>query len=320
MRHLFELERVRQLVNSGDPLVDGRCVGTVNAAGKSFELYTLVIGTQNPQVPVFGVFGGVHGLERVGTHVALSWLESLFARLRWDSALRQQLTQARIIAMPLVNPGGMYLKRRSNPQGVDLMRNAPVDAVNPTFMVGGHRFGSFLPWYRGVAGDGLQVESQALCDFFSKETLHARAIITLDCHSGFGSRDRLWYPYARQVGGFPREKEALAISNLLREVHPHHVYVVEPQAQQYTTNGDLWDYLFDGHLAASGGAVPFVPWTLEMGSWAWVRKNPRQALTLLGPFNPMISHRYRRTMRRHLRLFDVLWSAVNNPNAWSDVA
>ena len=33
----------------------------------------------------------------------------------------------------------------------------------------------------------------------------------------------------------------------------------------------------------------FLPFTLEMGSWLWVRKNPRQMLDYFGYFNPVIT-------------------------------
>ena len=54
----------------------------------------------------------------------------------------------------------------------------------------------------------------------------------------------------------------------------------------------------------------FLPWTLEMGSWAWVRKNPLQVFQALGFFNPIKPHRYARTMRRHARLVEFLWSVL----------
>ena len=89
---------------------------------------------------------------------------------------------------------------------------------------------------------------------------------------------------------------------------------MEPQAQAYTIRGDLWDHLYDSYGEAHGDGV-FVPLTLEMGSWLWVRKNPVQALSALGPFNPVVPHRLRRTLRRHLLLFDFLYRAVASPRS-----
>ena len=75
-----------------------------------------------------GYFGGVHGLERIGAGVVIAYLQSLVMRLQWDSALHKQLESVCLVFMPIVNAGGMALGTRANPDGVDLMRNAPVDA------------------------------------------------------------------------------------------------------------------------------------------------------------------------------------------------
>ena len=56
--------------------------------------------------------------------------------------------------------------------------------------------------------------------------------------------------------------------------------------------------------------------TLEMGSWLWVRKNPKQMLDFFGYFNPMITHRHHRVLRQHLPLFDFLLAAADNWQNW----
>ena len=61
----------------------------------------------------------------------------------------------------------------------------------------------------------------------------------------------------------------------------------------------------------------FIPWTLEMGSWIWVRKNPLQIFKAEGFFNPVKAHRYDRTMRRHMRLIDFMFRAVRNYQSWT---
>jgi hypothetical protein len=71
-------------------------------------------------------------------------------------------------------------------------------------------------------------------------------------------------------------------------------------------------------LARSSVAQPFLPLTLELGSWAWVRKNPRQLTAARGWFDPIVPHRVRRTLRRHLPLFDLLQRASAAPHAWSE--
>jgi hypothetical protein len=84
------------------------------------------------------------------------------------------------------------------------------------------------------------------------------------------------------------------------------------------TNGDLWDYLYDEHRKNHPERV-FIPWTIEMGSWQWVKKNPRQIFSMLGAFNPTLPHRRARTLRRHLTLFDFLHRVVVSSKAWASL-
>ena len=157
-----------------------------------------------PPCPPLGLFGGVHGLERIGSQVVIHVLESLVKRLSWDAVLQSQLERIRIVAMPVINPGGLLLRRRANPAGVDLMRNAPVNAVQqPTPLVGGHRIGNWLPWYRGKAKPWTGIPGvDRLCP-----GAHVRITTRhrTRCALRFGSVDRLWYPFARSVGNYPRE-------------------------------------------------------------------------------------------------------------------
>ena len=283
-------------------------------SSKRFPLLAFSFGPEDPTLPVLGLVGGVHGLERVGTHVVLTYLESLVQRLSWDEELRRRFERVRLVALPLLNPAGMAHLRRSNLNGVDLMRNAPIDA-DPGFVpiAGGHRLGKYLPWYRGEAGRPMETEAQTLCDWVRAEIFPSRSALTIDFHSGFGLVDRLWHPYAKSKKPFPSIREASRIAEIFRRTYPHHVYRVEAQSIAYTTHGDLWDYLYDEHGQKNG---LFLPWTLEMGSWQWIRKNPRQILSALGAFNPVLPHRYGRIMRRHVLMIDFFLGMAANPQAW----
>jgi hypothetical protein len=224
----------------------------------------------------------------------------------------------RVVFVPLVNPWGVLMGKRSNPRGVDLMRNAPVHPDGRgTFLVGGQRWSPRLPWFRGDSRT-MEVESRALCDFMEREVLTGSPAIAVDVHSGFGLVDRVWFPYARTRRPFPSLPEVLALKCLLDQTLPHHVYRVEPQSQAYTVDGDLWDHLYDRHQARGSGGV-FVPLTLEMGSWLWVKKNPLQLFDPLGGFHPMKPHRLRRTLRRHFPLFDFLRRATAGARAWAEL-
>lgn len=271
--------------------------------GHEYSVRSFVLGSEDPSAPVFGLVGGVHGLEIIGSDVVLAFMQGLAGRLVWDELLHHQLKKSRWVFVPLLNPVGMAMGRRSNGQGIDLMRNAPVDALDKaSFLVGGQRYGSWLPWYRGKLGEPMQPEIQAVVEWAQKEILPSKHAVVVDVHSGFGLKDRIWHPYAKTAKPFPFYGQIEQMRTRMDASLPNHVYVFEPQADVYITHGDLWDYLVD--MTPAGNT--FLPMTLEMGSWAWVRKNPLQLLSFVGPFNPMKPHRKRRILRRHLPFFEFL--------------
>lgn len=318
-RGLDELEAIERLVDIGGAHLQARTACRVALDGHDFPVPLITLGNPDPAAPALAVVAGVHGLERIGVSLAVDWLRSVVVRLRWDAALQRQLETLRLVFMPLVNPGGLWRGTRSNPQGVDLMRNAPVESaerVPP--LLGGHRIAPWLPWYRGRAGAPMAPEAQALCAAMQAELGARPFALAIDCHSGFGLEDRVWFPHAHTRRPPAHLADLLALADLLDETLPQHRYVVEPQSRQYLAHGDLWDWLYA--QACARGAGVLLPLTLELGSWLWVKKNPRQVLSLDGLFNPLIAHRESRVMRRHALLFDFLLRAAAAHAAWRPAA
>jgi hypothetical protein len=246
-------------------------------------------------------------------------LESLFAQAEWDKDLQKRFESCRLVSIPLINPAGMYFGQRSNLNGIDLMRNAPVEAEGETpFLLGGHRYSPQLPWYRGPEEKKeMELEASVLVDYVKDQCFGAPAALTLDIHSGFGAKDRLWFPYAKTTAAFPSLNEVNRLKQMLDQSYPNHIYSVEPQSLSYTTHGDLWDYIYDQHrIVNASNSNVFIPWTLEIGSWLWIRKNPVQLFSALGPFNPVKIHRHRRTMRRHLPLLDFFLRTTKHYSTW----
>ena len=312
---LPELDALRRIVELGAAHVQCRTACEVPWADGSYPVYVVTLGNPDPAVPAIGYFGGVHGLERIGAEVVLAYLQSLAMRLQWDSTLHRQLETLRMVFMPIVNPGGMALGTRANPQGVDLMRNAPVDAdAAVPFLVGGQRLSSRLPWYRGPLGTPMAPENAAVCAVVQEELLSHPFSLALDCHSGFGLRDRLWFPYAHTRTPMAHLAEVHALKQIFDQAHSQHRYVVEPQSRQYLAHGDLWDHLYA--QACADTARIFLPLTLEMGSWLWVKKNPRQLFSRHGIFNPLIEHRQQRVLRQHQLLLDFLSRAASGHARW----
>ncbi len=278
-------------------------------------IYALTLGNSARDIPCITYVAGIHGLERIGTQVVIAFLEGLLERLKWDRVLAEILLRVRINILPLVNPVGMLNETRANGLGVDLMRNAPVDSHEKTiWLAGGHRISSRLPWYRGKVGEPMQPEAKVLCDFITHEVLPAPFSLVLDCHSGFGFRNQIWFPYARsRLEPIEHLKEVYYLRKLFQQTYPHQDYLFEPQSQHYLTHGDLWDFLYARSLES--GNV-FLPLTLEMGSWRWIRKNPLQLRQLLGLYHPIKPHRLNRVLRSHLILMEFLLHATLSYENW----
>lgn len=308
-----EQAEIERLAASGGLQV--RVAGRTAGPGQSLPVYALALGSSRPDVPAVGYFGGVHGLERIGTLVVLAYLRHLLARLEWDELLHRQLESLRLVFMPLVNPAGMRRGTRANPNGVDLMRNAPLEATEgAAFLVGGQRLSRHLPWYRGRRDDPMEPEGAALCGIVEEELLSRRFSLAVDCHSGFGLADRIWFPYAHTRRPLPHLAEIHALKTVFDCSHAQHRYVFEPQSRQFRAHGDLWDYLYE-----RANTLPdrtFLPLTLEMGSWRWIAKSPWQALCRQGLFNPLCEHRRERILRRHLAWFDFLARACSCHRRW----
>ncbi len=310
---LIDLERTLESVGKHGRV---KILGNVHHRELSFPLYAISFGTGRSRGTHVRSLRWSPRSGRIGSRRSLS-LHTVNQLLNWDKTFHSLLKKTRLVFMPIVNPGGMYLRRRSNPNGVDLMRNAPVraDRISPWVLYAGHRISRHLPWYRGPAGAPMEIEAQAVCDFVQAEILQSKVAITLDVHSGYGTVDRVWFPYAKSKKPFPQTAEVFALKNLLDQTYPNHIYCVEPQSREYMTHGDLWDYLYDEHRKNHDGI--FIPLSLELGSWLWVKKNLRQVFNPLGAFNPLIPHRLQRTLRRHLIFFEFLHRVVLAPEAWA---
>ena len=314
-KSLQELGALLELEKSSNGLISIERLLILHHDGESYPVYGIVIGPKEGDIPTFGIYGGVHGLERIGSQITISYLQSIVAQMEWDKDLKEFFDTSRIVSIPMINPGGVAKLTRSNLRGVDLMRNAPVDAINPIPFFSGHRFSSWLPYFRGKAGEAMELENQTLEAFIYKYHFSSSFSVALDIHSGFGFRDQIWYPYAKSTENFPQVKEVLNMLKLFEETLPHHVYKIEPQSKNYVVNGDVWDYFFDKHFEAEDrGNRVFLPLTLELGSWTWIKKNPFQIFGKTGLFNPIKKHRFGRTMRRHILLLDFFRRVVKNYN------
>ncbi len=307
---------LESLIESFGPRARSRVVAEVSHAGKTYPLHSVVLGSADPAAPALAFVGGAHGLEKIGSEVVLAYMHTLLELMRWDQGFQDRLKVSRIVFIPLLNPVGIVHRTRSNGNGIDLMRNSPMNGEEPGGpMFRGHRISSRLPWYRGVEGAEMEIEIKALNQVLEAELLSSKIALAVDVHSGYGARDRFWFPYAHSRRPFPYLAEAYALKGLLDQTYPHHFYAYEPMSRQYTIHGCPWDFSFANNQARADHGF-YIPFCLEMGSWAWLKKNPMQVFSKYGGFHPMQPHRRSRILRRHLNLFDFLHRAVLSPKAW----
>ena len=310
-----ELLQLEQLISAHSEQLHTCCETRLQYENLEFPLYSLSLGSRAPNAPTLLFTAGIHGIERIGSQVLIAWLQSLLERLQWDCGLQQQLQQLQLVIMPIMNPVGMYLNQRANGNGVDLNRNAPIDAEGPVPLLGGgHRLGPFLPWYRGRKRGQMEAENSALERVIRRQIFNRPFAAVLDLHSGLGMQDRVWFPHAYRKKAIGNIAEYVALKMLWERSYPNHTYLFEPQSIHYLSHGDLWDYFYYQSRAQS--QPHFLPLTLEMGSWMWVKKSPRQLFNMAGLFNPQTQHRHTRVLRRHIVLLDFMLAATLNHRHW----
>ena len=317
LRNFPELEALFECTQLATGLGRVREEAIVKHGDHDFPILSLEFGSTAPDAATLIFVGGIHGLEKVGTEVVISYLKSFIRLLKWDESTQSIMDRCRIVFYPIANPVGMFRNTRSNGHGVDIMRNSDIDANDVKYpLIGGHRISPIIPWYRGQKGSS-EVETNTLRNVMNRYLQTSKLLLSLDVHSGFGLVDRLWFPYASSEDEFPETHRLLMLKKNLDATYPNHVYVMEPQSRHYTTHGDLWDELHMNHQTER--LSTFIPLCLEMGSWAWVKKNPKQLLSGLGLFNPILPHRLAGTQRRHLPLFDFLLRSIYSHKIWSEM-
>lgn len=309
LRHV-DLPEATQLTELlAHPLVQSRVLATIDG----LPLYELQLGPTEAHCPTLMLTAGVHGNEVIGSQILLAWLSHLMAQSPWDNHQAHLLSRVRLVILPMINVTGLVKGTRATAAGIDLMRNAPVEAEGSyRWPLAGQRLSRHLPWYRGTA---LAPENQALIESLNYWRARSTFLLAMDLHSGFGMTDRLWFPYAAHTRPSPHLAEAVALCDLFNRSYPlHDFYRIEPQSLNYTTHGDIWDYIYLQSQQTAGAMV--LPFTLEMGSWLWLRKNPRQLFRPMGLFHPVLPHRLRRVLRRHWTLLDFLLRVTADAQHW----
>lgn len=325
MKRLNRYEnRILKIVKSGGKLVRLKQFGfsSKTEEGFRFPIYVLEIGKPKAiKKNLSGLVAGVHGLETIGIRVLLDFLDDLFVRK--TSVLYNEINSGDlgIVCIPILNPGGVAMKRRSNPKGVDLMRNSGVEAVKAPFFFGGHKYSNFFPYFRGNV---LQSESRVLDRFFYEYLLPAEneMIPVVDIHSGFGTVDHVWWPYASTHEPCADEPLFQKMAHHFTDSLNHYLYRFGPQSETYTTHGDLWDRLYDlfqksKDQNSTQTTSRFLPLTLEIGTWSDIKIDPWKIFRKRGIFNPARESKQKSIISHRKFLCDVMRLAKQNSSELS---
>jgi hypothetical protein len=271
------LIRIRHLDYSG-----------LSPRGGRWPIYLLEIGKpaalskHNPLL-----ISGVHGLETIGIRIHLDILRAMLSKKSkfYSEPLRQG--KLGIYSIPILNPSGVAGLTRSNARGIDLNRNSGIEAKGAMPFFGGHKISPRLPYYRGKS---MERESRALIRFLKNELWHGKNRIhaALDIHSGYGSQNYLWWPYSYTKDDVYQRPAFELLGDELRKRHS--LYRIEPMALSYQTHGDLWDLaLLEFEKQQRTGLYQksqFLPYTLEIGTWQEIRKQPTRLFSREKIFNP----------------------------------
>ncbi|EMK00614.1 M14 family zinc carboxypeptidase [Leptospira sp. WS58.C1] len=290
--------------------------------GFRFPIYSLEIGTKEglEKHPV-GITAGVHGLETIGIQILIDFLEYIIHPRSTGFLPELKKGKLGLVVIPIVNPGGVAAKTRANPGGVDLMRNSGIDAEKPLPFFGGQKFSNKLPYFRG---HGLEPESRTLSRTVFEKFFHVRDSIlpVLDLHSGFGTVDNVWWPYAYTHKPCPDTFLYERIASHLKGHCGHINFAYGPQSASYTTHGDLWDKFYDHYqelyAEQAGWSSKFLPLTLEVGTWSDIKEEPLKLFSKKGIFRPAehnkseVLTRYRGFLRDFVRL------GLTKPKDWTE--
>jgi hypothetical protein len=97
-----ELLQLERLMREHSSLLQAYREANIQHDAIDFPVYSLTLGSRDPNAPTLLLTGGIHGIERIGSQVLIAWLETLLERLQWDTGLQQQLQQLQLVVMPII--------------------------------------------------------------------------------------------------------------------------------------------------------------------------------------------------------------------------
>jgi len=304
-----EILQLKRLANKFGDILIMEELGEIEHKGYKSSINAFFIGHKpKPELPTIAFFSCFHGVEWIGSRVLVNFIEHLIREITWDDGIRTLTEKVNICGIPIVNPIGRIESYRSNGNGVDLMRNAPVMAENVLPFLGGQRISRHIPWYMGR---GLEKENEIILKFLDDYVFPSNFKFTVDIHSSFLRGSRIWIPYAS--GKKLPQKEAAVFRQVRKTfngLYKYNPYKYEKQEHIYKTHGDFWDYNFDRHNEGNKGK--YLPLTLEISSWNWSIRNIFRRWSMESLFNPFDRKESNAEYLKHILVFDFLIRFAKN--------
>lgn len=94
---LPELHQIEAIVKQNRDVLTSEVLCKISDNQQTLPIYVLKLETTRRNAPCISYVGGIHGLERIGTQVVLSFLETLLERMKWDKVFEDILNRVRII-------------------------------------------------------------------------------------------------------------------------------------------------------------------------------------------------------------------------------
>ena len=92
-----ELQQLETIIQRLGNQAQTEVLTRIGYQDRSLPVYSISIGSQRDDVPVIAYFGGVHGLEKIGTEVLLAYLQTLANILLIDFALSKAVSADNVL-------------------------------------------------------------------------------------------------------------------------------------------------------------------------------------------------------------------------------
>ena len=104
-----QLEQLERVIEQFGDKTHTQVIEQIHYKSHEFPIHCITLSSTEPDAPALAFFGGAHELEKIGSEVVISYMETISQLLDWDGEFLNRLEKSRLVFVPLVNPVGIYL-------------------------------------------------------------------------------------------------------------------------------------------------------------------------------------------------------------------